>query len=94
MVPGLGDDGQIWGGEFFKYENYDFTPLLLTFDYFDAILGDKMPKEPRICRIISLLGCSWDAEPIPRRISLAKQSGSIYHQTLSKNAESLYKPQV
>ena len=25
---GLGDDKQIWGGEFFKYENYDFLTLL------------------------------------------------------------------
>jgi hydrogenase maturation protein HypF len=44
---GLGDDGQIWGGEFFKYENNAFLRCYY-FDYFPLILGDKMPKEPRI----------------------------------------------
>lgn len=52
---GLGQDQQIWGGEFFKYENYDFLRCY-HFDYFDGILGDKMPKEPRI----SALSACWD----------------------------------
>lgn len=52
---GLGNDGQIWGGEFFKYEQYDFLRCY-HFDYFDSILGDKMPKEPRI----SALSACWD----------------------------------
>ncbi|MEM6963143.1 MAG: carbamoyltransferase HypF [Bacteroidota bacterium] len=52
---GLGDDGQIWGGEFFKYENFDFLRCY-HFDYFDFILGDKMPKEPRV----SALSACWD----------------------------------
>ncbi|GJM33796.1 MAG: carbamoyltransferase [Saprospiraceae bacterium] len=52
---GLGDDEQIWGGEFFKYENCDFLRCY-HFDYFDFILGDKMPKEPRI----SALSACWD----------------------------------
>ncbi|MEN0048767.1 MAG: Sua5/YciO/YrdC/YwlC family protein, partial [Bacteroidota bacterium] len=51
---GLGDDSQIWGGEFFKYEKYDFLRCA-HFDYFDFILGDKMPKEPRI----SALSACW-----------------------------------
>ncbi len=44
---GLGEDGQIWGGEFFKYEHYDFLRCY-HFDYLDFIAGDKMAKEPRI----------------------------------------------
>ena len=51
---GLGDDGNIWGGEFFlysnpsgKYENRDYLRCYY-FDYFPLILGDKMPREPRI----------------------------------------------
>ncbi len=44
---GLGDDGNIWGGEFFKYENNDLTRYS-HFDYFPFILGDKMAREPRI----------------------------------------------
>lgn len=47
---GLGEDGQIWGGEFFKYEYANKNPFLRCyhFDYFPSILGDKMPREPRI----------------------------------------------
>ncbi len=44
---GLGDDGNIWGGEFFKYEKGDYLRCYY-FDYFPLILGDKMPREPRI----------------------------------------------
>ncbi|MEO1516938.1 MAG: carbamoyltransferase HypF [Bacteroidota bacterium] len=53
---GLGEDGQIWGGEFFTYEKYQFSRCQ-HFEYFDFILGDKMPKEPRI----SALSTCWDA---------------------------------
>lgn len=44
---GLGDDGQIWGGEFFVYHGKRMERLH-HLDYFDFILGDKMPKEPRV----------------------------------------------
>lgn len=52
---GLGDDGNIWGGEFFKYSNLEFIRSY-HFEYFDFVLGDKMPKEPRI----SALSACWD----------------------------------
>lgn len=44
---GLGDDGQIWGGEFFKYEKHAMQRCYY-FDYFPQLLGDKMAKEPRL----------------------------------------------
>lgn len=44
---GLGDDGHIWGGEFFLFADQTFTRQG-HFEYFDFFLGDKMPKEPRI----------------------------------------------
>ncbi len=44
---GLGNDGQIWGGEFFSYENQTIKRLN-HFAYFPHILGDKMATEPRI----------------------------------------------
>lgn len=47
---GWGEDGNIWGGEFFKYEQYHFLRCH-HFDYFPFILGDKMPKEPRIAAL-------------------------------------------
>ncbi|MFD0836501.1 carbamoyltransferase HypF [Mariniflexile aquimaris] len=44
---GYGDDGAIWGGEFFKY-NAGEMERLAHFEYFDWISGDKMSKEPRL----------------------------------------------
>ncbi|XWW45032.1 carbamoyltransferase HypF [Fibrella sp. USSR17] len=44
---GYGTDGQIWGGEFIAYQNGSFNRVG-HFDYFDALLGDKMPREPRL----------------------------------------------
>ncbi len=44
---GLGDDGQIWGGEFFRYENQNIKRVA-HLEAFDFILADKMVKEPRI----------------------------------------------
>jgi hydrogenase maturation protein HypF len=44
---GLGEDGHIWGGEFFKFENGTMDRVG-HLEEFPFILGDKMPKEPRI----------------------------------------------
>lgn len=44
---GLGEERNIWGGEFFMYRNYE-TERIDHLNEFDFILGDKMSKEPRI----------------------------------------------
>jgi hydrogenase maturation protein HypF len=44
---GFGDDGHIWGGEFFKYNSGEIKRLY-HFEYFEWISGDKMAKEPRL----------------------------------------------
>ncbi len=44
---GLGDDGNIWGGEFFIYNNKTMSRVA-HLNEFDLILTDKMVKEPRI----------------------------------------------
>jgi len=44
---GLGDDDNIWGGEFFTYKSGE-VKRAEHIDEFDFILADKMPKEPRI----------------------------------------------
>lgn len=44
---GYGDDGQIWGGEFFSYQAGEMTRTG-HFEYFDWLAGDKMSKEPRL----------------------------------------------
>tara|TARA_R110001583_G_scaffold179638_2_gene336525 strand:+ start:24560 stop:26815 length:2256 start_codon:yes stop_codon:yes gene_type:complete len=44
---GYGDDGAIWGGEFFNYEANSIDRIN-HFKYFNWLLGDKMAKEPRL----------------------------------------------
>lgn len=44
---GYGDDGNIWGGEFFKYSNNNIERES-HFEYFNWLSGDKMSKEPRL----------------------------------------------
>ncbi len=44
---GYGDDGQIWGGEFFHYQSKKMERIT-HFDYFDWLAGDKMAKEPKL----------------------------------------------
>ncbi len=43
----LGNDGQIWGGEFFVYHQNKFLRTY-HFEYFNHFLGDKMATEPRL----------------------------------------------
>ena len=50
---GYGDDGNIWGGEFFIFENGQMERKV-HFNYFDWLAGDKMSTEPRIS-LLSLL---------------------------------------
>ncbi|MCB0471937.1 MAG: carbamoyltransferase HypF, partial [Flavobacteriaceae bacterium] len=44
---GYGDDGQVWGGEFFNYCDKTIERIE-HFQYFDWLLGDKMSMEPRL----------------------------------------------
>jgi hydrogenase maturation protein HypF len=44
---GYGDDGQIWGGEFFLGKD-GHCQRVAHIPYFPFILGNKMPREPRI----------------------------------------------
>ena len=44
---GLGDDGNIWGGEFFEYKDGSIRRVG-HIDEYPFILGDKMVREPRI----------------------------------------------
>ncbi len=55
---GYGNDGQIWGGEFFSYCNSQFKRIA-HLNYFPVLMGDKMSREPRLsalslCRSIPL----------------------------------------
>ncbi|MDR3693887.1 carbamoyltransferase HypF [Mucilaginibacter sp.] len=50
---GLGTDRNIWGGEFFKYENNQMERVN-HFDYFPTVAGDKTALEPRIAALCAV----------------------------------------
>lgn len=80
---GLGNDGQLWGGEFFIYRNYQLERCG-HLSYFDYILGDKMAREPRLSAL-SLTIQFKEAESLLRN----KFSGiewSYYQRVLDKKA--------
>ena len=80
---GLGEDHQIWGGEFFTYRKYNFQRQS-HFSYFDAILGDKMAREPRI----SALSCCWKVPgmEVVLRDKFTAVEWKAYRQILNKSS--------
>lgn len=58
---GLGEDGQIWGGEFFVYHQKQFQRKN-HFQYFPYFMGDKMAREPRLAAF-AILGPDPILEP-------------------------------
>ncbi len=78
---GLGDDHQIWGGEFFRYGQYAMQRFS-HFDYFDHILGDKMAKEPRISALSACQGLSGMASDLEEKFTTIEWN--LYQQLLAK----------
>ena len=62
---GLGNDGHVWGGEFFIYKNYTMERCG-HFGYFDYLLGDKMAREPRLSALAATRGIA-DIETLLRK---------------------------
>ncbi len=60
---GYGDDGQVWGGEFFRYE-HNAIARIAHFNYFPHLMGDRMSKEPRL----SALSLLHDDEDMHQRL--------------------------
>ncbi|ANI87883.1 carbamoyltransferase HypF [Arachidicoccus ginsenosidimutans] len=56
---GLGDDEQIWGGDFFSYQNKKIERVC-HFEYVPNLLGDKMAKEPRLSALSFCKGMADD----------------------------------
>lgn len=54
---GMGYDDNIWGGEFFKYENNEMMRCY-HFDYYAAIASHKLMAEPRIAALC-IAGYNW-----------------------------------
>lgn len=80
---GLGDDQQIWGGECFLYQDYQFERVA-HFDYFSAILGDKMPKEPRISALSATFGLPGAAACL--RPLFSDTEWRLYNRMLDRHA--------
>lgn len=74
---GYGTDGNIWGGEFFlNHQRFHF-------EYFDAILGDKMPREPRISLFCLMHDLAEFKEIIKSKFT--EQEWKIYQKILLNN---------
>ncbi len=80
---GYGDDGQIWGGEIFIYENHQMERAM-HLNYFPQLLGDKMSKEPRLSAL-SLLKSLPQYQYIIRDY-FSKQEWDYYQQLLQQPA--------
>ncbi|MDN3656537.1 carbamoyltransferase HypF [Ferruginibacter paludis] len=79
---GLGDDGQVWGGEFFKYHN-ESIQRCYYFGYFPVIAGDKMAREPRLSAL-AVCHESWVAEDLLKN-KFTEQEWSIYQKILQQD---------
>lgn len=78
---GLGDDYQIWGGEFFTYQNYNINRLTHV-EYYDWLANDKMANEPRIAFF-----CLLNNENIKAsRDKFTDKEWSVYTKMLQKNS--------
>lgn len=79
---GYGEDGHIWGGEFFLY-NQNTINRIGHMDYFPHISADRMSKEPRLS-LISLL--SHRVEELPFvRTKFSNREWTIYSELIKKN---------
>ena len=80
---GLGNDGHIWGGEFFVYQNHQFERRH-HLEYVDFILGDKMAKEPRI----AALSFCWEIEEARTILKekFTKTEWAVYNKLLAKGS--------
>ncbi|MEM7513833.1 MAG: carbamoyltransferase HypF, partial [Bacteroidota bacterium] len=74
---GYGEDGQIWGGEFFLYENKQIERKT-HLSPFPILGGDKMAREPRL----SAFSLCPEEEIVKEKFSATELN--IYHQLLNR----------
>jgi hydrogenase maturation protein HypF len=79
---GLGTDGQIWGGEFFIYQNHRFERKfhLAEFPY---LMGDKMAREPRLAALALTYGLE-GSHPVLRP-KFSAPEWTVYPKFLQNN---------
>lgn len=78
---GYGDDQQIWGGEFFIFDN-TIMSRVAHLDYFPQLLGDKMNREPRLAALGLLMKIPEYLETI--RLRFTDQEWKYYNQLIAK----------
>ena len=80
---GYGDDGQIWGGEFFLYVKGQ-AKRVAHIPYFPFILGNKMPREPRVSALAfgSLSADSKNLDALKHKFT--SEEWSIYQRMVAK----------
>lgn len=70
---GFGDDGQIWGGEFFTFQDGSISRSG-HFEYYNWMAGDKMAREPRL----SLYALNQDSQAAFLNTKFTPQEREIY----------------
>ena len=83
---GMGNDQQIWGGEFLVFQNKQFERKE-HIGYFPFILGDKMPKEPRISALCLAYSISESEELLKPKFN--PQEWNIYQKILASPTNAL-----
>lgn len=78
---GFGNDGQVWGGEFFRYVSGRLERIS-QFGYFDWLAGDKMAKEPRLS-FLSLADDDMEDELVAR---FSKEEWTVYRSMKARNS--------
>ncbi len=76
---GLGHDGQVWGGEFFRFAGRSFERLA-HFEYFSYALGDKIAREPRLSALMATAGLPEAEQALLPKFS--KTEWDIYQKML------------
>lgn len=79
---GLGEDGHIWGGEFFRYHEKQITRIG-QLEYFPYLLGDKMSREPRIAALAACRHILPQVQPLLQG-HFTKIEWQAYQQLLSQ----------
>ncbi|MCB0276140.1 MAG: carbamoyltransferase HypF, partial [Calditrichaeota bacterium] len=78
---GLGEDGNIWGGEFFRYGNGEMTRVAHLRE-FPLLMGDKAARETRLCAL-GLWAADGEAEMLLRN-KFSDTEWGIYQRFLEQ----------
>jgi hydrogenase maturation protein HypF len=68
---GLGEDGRIWGSEFFEFEGGEMKRIT-HLNYYPWILADKMAREPRISALALCRGLEGVGDLIENKFSASE----------------------